>query len=91
VAAVGFLPVLLLRVGDSLMNGSMWWPAEAEAIYRGAGRSKGVANRYENGLGRPRPVSAQFGPGSLYDASWSIVDLLPYACGPLTSSSPRFR
>jgi hypothetical protein len=41
VAAVGFLPVLLLRLDDSLMNGWMWWPAEAEAINRQAPRAKG--------------------------------------------------
>jgi hypothetical protein len=40
---------------------------------------------------RPRPISAQFGPVSLPDASRSIVDLLPSAGGPLMSSSPRFR
>jgi hypothetical protein len=34
--------------------------AEAEAIYRGACRSKGVANRHENRLGRP--AWALFGP-----------------------------
>jgi hypothetical protein len=39
---------------------------------------------------RPRPILSRFGPVSLPDASRSIVDLLPYACGPLTSSSPRF-
>jgi hypothetical protein len=33
-AVVGFLPVLLLRVGGSLMNGWMWRLAEAEAINR---------------------------------------------------------
>jgi hypothetical protein len=79
------------------MNGRMWWPAEAEAINRQAPRSKGGANRARNRPGRPawadrpRPVSAWFGPVSLPDASQSIVDLLPYACGPLTSSSPRFK
>jgi hypothetical protein len=79
------------------MNGSMWRPAEAEAIYRGACRSKGVAKWHKNGLGQlawanwPGPFSARFGPGSLPDATWSIVDLLPYACGPSTLSSPRFR
>jgi hypothetical protein len=51
--AVSFLPVLLLRVGDSLMNGWMWRPLEADAICRGAPRSKGVANHHENGLVRP--------------------------------------
>jgi hypothetical protein len=76
VAAVGFLPVLLLRLGGSLMNGWMWRPSEAETIYRQAPRV--------------RPILARFGPVSLPDASRSIVDLLPYACGPLTSSSPRF-
>jgi hypothetical protein len=50
---VGFLSVLLLRLGGSLMNGSMWRPTEVEAIYRGARRSKGAANWNENGLGRP--------------------------------------
>jgi hypothetical protein len=30
--AVGFLPVLLLRVGGSLMNGWMWRPTESEVI-----------------------------------------------------------
>jgi hypothetical protein len=95
--AVGFLPVLLLRVGGSLMNGWMWRPAEAEAINRQAPRSKGDANRARNRPGRPawadrpRPVSVRFGPVSLPDASRSIFDLLPYACRPLTSSSPRFR
>jgi hypothetical protein len=34
VVAVVFLPVLLLRVGDSLMDGWMWRLAEAEAIHR---------------------------------------------------------
>jgi hypothetical protein len=41
-AAVVFLPVLLLRVGGSLMNGWMWRSVEAEAINRRAPRSKGV-------------------------------------------------
>jgi hypothetical protein len=85
------------RVSGSLMNGWMWRPAEAEAINRQAPRSNGGANWSRNRPGRPawadrpRPVSAWFGPVSLPNASRSIVDLLPYACGPLTSSSPRFR
>jgi hypothetical protein len=54
--AVGFLPVLLLHVGGSLMNGWMWRPAEAEVINRRAPRSKGGANRARN---RPGPT----GPG----------------------------
>jgi hypothetical protein len=89
--------VLLLRLGGSLMNGWMWRLAEAEAINRQAPTSKGGTNRARNRSGRlawddrPRPFLAQFGPVSLPDASRSIVDLLPYACGPLTSSSPRFR
>jgi hypothetical protein len=79
------------------MNGWMWRPTEAEAINRQAPRAKGDANRARNRLGRPawddqpRPILARFGPVLLPDASRSIVDLLPYACGPLTSSSPRFR
>jgi hypothetical protein len=71
------------------MNGWMWRPAEAEAINRQAPRAKGGANWARNRPGRSaRLVSARFGPVSLPDASHSIVDLLPYACGPLTSSSP---
>jgi hypothetical protein len=79
------------------MNGWMWRPAEVEAINRRAPRSKGGENRARNRPGRsawadrPRLVSARFGPVSLPDSSRSIVDLLPYACGPLTSCSPRFR
>jgi hypothetical protein len=88
-AVVGFLPVLLLRVGGSLMNGLMWRSVEAVEIYRRAPRSKGVVNRHEKVLGRP--AWARFSPGSLPDASRSIVDLLPYACEPLASSSPQFR
>jgi hypothetical protein len=42
-AASGFLPVLLLHLGDSLMNGWMWRPAEAEEINRQAPRAKGGA------------------------------------------------
>jgi hypothetical protein len=55
VAAVGFLPVLLLRLGGSLMNGWIWRPAEAEAINRQAPRAKG---------GR-EPGSDQAGPAGL--------------------------
>jgi hypothetical protein len=94
---VGFLPVLLLRLGGSLMNGWMWRSAEEEAINRQAPRAKRGANRAWIRLDRPawadrpRPILARFGPVSLPDASQSIVDFLPYACGPLTSSSPRFR
>jgi hypothetical protein len=78
-------------------DGWMWRPTEVEAIYRQTPRSKGVVNRARNRphrlpwANRPRPISAQFGPVSLPDASWSIVDLLPSACGPLASSSPWFR
>jgi hypothetical protein len=50
--AVSFLPVLLLHLGGSLMNGWMWRPAEAEAINRQAPRAKG---------GR-EPGSEQAGP-----------------------------
>jgi hypothetical protein len=64
------------------MNGWMWRPAEAEAINRQAPRAKGGCE--------PGSDRAGFGPVSLPDASRSIVELLPYACGPLTSSSPRF-
>jgi hypothetical protein len=79
------------------VDGWIWRPTEAEAIYRQTPGSKGVANWARNRPGRtaqadrPRPVLARFGPVLLPDASRSIVDLLPSACGPLTSSSPRFR
>jgi hypothetical protein len=75
----------------------MWRPAEVEAINRQAPSAKGGMNRARNRPGRltwadrPTPVSARFGLVSLPDASRLIVDLLPYACGPLTSSSPQFR
>jgi hypothetical protein len=78
------------------MNGWMWRPTEAEAINRQAPRAKGGC---EPGLDQAGPAglgrSAQehFGPVwpvSLPDDSQSIIDLLPYACEPLTSSSPRF-
>jgi hypothetical protein len=88
---------LLLHLGDCLMNGWMWRPAEAEAINRQAPRAKGCCEPSPKQLGRPawaerpRPILARFGPVSLPDASRSIVDLLSYACGPLMSSSPRFR
>jgi hypothetical protein len=54
-AAIGFLPVLLLRLDASLMNGWMWRLAEAEAINRQAPRAKG---------GR-EPGSDQAGPAGL--------------------------
>jgi hypothetical protein len=88
-AVVDFLPLLLLRVGGSVMNGLMWRSVETVATYRRAPWSKGVVNRHKKMLGQP--AWARFGPGSLPDASWSIVDLLPYVCGPLVSSSPQFR
>jgi hypothetical protein len=80
--AVGFLPVLLLRLGGSLMNGWMWRPVEAEAINRQAPRAKGGRESGSDQAGpasRPRLILARFGPISLPDASRSIVDLLPYA------------
>jgi hypothetical protein len=79
------------RVGGSLMNGWMWRLAEAEAINRRAPRSKGARTGLRTGwAGRLGPAGpGLFRPGSA--PSRSIVDLLPYACGPLTSSSPRFR
>jgi hypothetical protein len=76
------------------MNGWIWRPAEAEAINRRAlrakgGREPGPEQARPAGLGQP--TQAHFGPVSLPDASRSIVDLLPYACWPLTSSSQWFR
>jgi hypothetical protein len=78
------------------MNGWMWRPAEAEAINRQAPRSKGGANRARNTPGRqawanrPRPGSAPSRSRMLL-GQLLTYSLLPYACGPLTSSSPQFR
>jgi hypothetical protein len=63
--AVGFLPVLLFRVGDSLMDGWMWRPAEAEAINRQAPRAKGGREPGSEQAGPAslgRPAQAHFGP-----------------------------
>jgi hypothetical protein len=66
--AVGFLPVFILHLGDFLMNGWMWRPAEAEAINRQALRAKGGRE-----LG-----SEQVGPavlGRLAQAHFGLVRL----------------
>jgi hypothetical protein len=60
--AVGFLPVLLLRLGGSLMNGWMWRPAEAEAINRQAPRAKGGRELGSDQAGSTGP--GPFWPGS---------------------------
>jgi hypothetical protein len=47
----------------------MWQPTVAEAINRRTPRAKGAPNRPRSGLGRsaqagrPKPISARFGPG----------------------------
>jgi hypothetical protein len=64
-AAVGFLPVLFLRLGGSLMKGWMWRPAEAEAINRQAPRAKGgrePRSDQAGSAGLGRPAQAHFGP-----------------------------
>jgi hypothetical protein len=93
VAAVGFLPVLLLRLDDSLMNGWMWRPAEAEEINRQAPREKRGAEPGPEwarlvGPGPFRPGSA---PLSSPVASCMIPYLCALACGPLTSFPSRIR
>jgi hypothetical protein len=66
--------------GVGRMIGSMQRSMEVDAIYGETPRSKDVANRARNRLGRPtwadrpRPVSARFGLVLLPDASRSIVD-----------------
>jgi hypothetical protein len=63
--AGGFLRVLLLRVGSSLINGWIWRPVEAEAINRQAPRAKGGREPGPEwaGPGGPgRPAQAHFGP-----------------------------
>jgi hypothetical protein len=52
------------------MDGWMWWPAEAEKMYRQAPRAKREREPSPEwagpvGPGRPRPISARFGPGLL--------------------------
>jgi hypothetical protein len=59
------LPVLLLHLGGSLMNGWMWRPAEAETIYRQAPRAKGEREpgpEWAGSVGRGRPAQAHFSP-----------------------------
>jgi hypothetical protein len=86
----------------SCVSAALWWMdgssdrrRKRQFIDKHLGQ-KGDANRDRISLGRPswadwpRPIFARFGPVSLPNASRSIVDLLPYACGPLTSSSPQF-
>jgi hypothetical protein len=55
------------------MNGWMWLLTEAEAIYRGAPRSKGAANWAQNGLGRS--AWAHFRPGSARPSSTLLFKL----------------
>jgi hypothetical protein len=57
--------VLLLRVGDSLMDGWMWRLAEAEAIHRWAPRSIGGTNWARNRPGRLAGRPGPTGPGLL--------------------------
>jgi hypothetical protein len=91
--AVGFLPVLLLRLGDSLMNGWMWPLAEAEAINIQAPRAKGGAKPGLEWAGLVGP--GPFWPGSAPVSSPVASCLIPYlcalACGPLTSFPSRLR
>jgi hypothetical protein len=86
----------------SFVSAALWWMdgcggrrRQRQFIYKHLGKKRD-ANRARIRLDRPawadrpRPILVRVGPVSLPDASWSIVDLLPYACGPLTSSSPCF-
>jgi hypothetical protein len=91
--AVGFLPVLLLRLGGSLTNGWMWRLAEAEAINRQAPRAKGGA---EPGPEWAGPIGPDpFRPGSARVSSPFASCMIPYlcalACGPLTSFPSQLR
>jgi hypothetical protein len=74
--AISFLPMLLLHVGGSLMNGWMWQPMEAEAINRREPRSKGARTGPEIGqAGRPGPTSPSlFRPVSVFSRSPMLVD-----------------
>jgi hypothetical protein len=57
--------MLLLRLVDSLMNGWMWWPAEAEAINRQALRAKGgreLTRKQAGPVDLGRLAQAHFGP-----------------------------
>jgi hypothetical protein len=92
-AAVGFLLVLLLRLGDSLMNGWMWRLAEAEVINRQAPRAKGGAELGSEWAGPvgPSPFRPGSAPVSSPVASCMILYLCALACGPLTSFPSRLR
>jgi hypothetical protein len=88
---VGFLTVHLLRLGASLMNGWMWWPAEAEAINRQAPRAK---EGTEPGPKSAGPVGqGPFRLGSALVSSPVASCMIPYlcalACGHLTSFPSR--
>jgi hypothetical protein len=76
--AVGFLQVLLLRLGGSLMNGWMWRPAEAEAINRQAPRARGAQTRLGTGwAGQPGPTGpGPFWPGSSLSRSPMLLGQL---------------
>jgi hypothetical protein len=91
--AIGFLLVLLLRLGDFLMNGWMWRLVEAEAINRQASRAKGGAEPSPEWVGPVGP--GPFRPGSVPVSSPVASCMIPYlcalACGPLTSFPSRLR
>jgi hypothetical protein len=68
------------------MDGWMWRPMEAEAIYRGAPRSKGSMNRARNGLGQPAWARFRLGlPPRCFSRFlefmpnflWALDDVLP--------------
>jgi hypothetical protein len=83
--------VLLLHLGDSLMNGWMWWPAEEETIYRQAPRAKGGREPGPEWAGPvgPGPIRLGSAPVSSPVASRVITYLCALACGPLTSFPSR--
>jgi hypothetical protein len=85
--------VLLLRLGDSLMNGWMWRSAEAEAINRQAPRAKGGREPGPEWAGSvgPGPFRLGSAPVSSPVASCMIPYLCALACGPFTSFPSRLR
>jgi hypothetical protein len=85
--------MLLPRLGDSLMNGWMWRPAEAEAINRQAPRAKGGVEPSPEWAGPvgPGPFRPGLAPVSSPVASCMIPYLCALACGPLTSFPSRLR
>jgi hypothetical protein len=75
------------RLFDEWMDGCGGRWRQRQFIEERLGKRASRTTTKRGWVGRPGPTSlgpflARFDPGSLLNASRSIVDLLPYACGP---------